>query len=215
MKNFQVLIMLTSILLSCQESKDNAVQQLPKKYDRRVGEQIPMEVARRWVNNFSGANPAGRQQSSFSIDAEILSALLIRVEEKLGVVLHHAIDESNANHLLVFTMDNDGKLFNGDILDASSGELISASTAQTWAANYAEMHPATPWYHFFGSDIFSEIQSNEAFDYVDIARGLNENDEEQILLFVYNTKGALGGRSEAEEVIVFDKSNPCPPCSTN
>jgi hypothetical protein len=212
MKKFFVVAMLTSIMLSCQESKENAVQKLPKQYDRRVGEQIPLEVANRWVNNFSGATSAGRQQSSFSVDADVLSTLLVSVEEKLGVVLHHATDESNAHHLLLFTMDVDGQLFSGDILDVSSGTMINASTAKNWATNYAEAHPATPWYHFFGSDIFSEIQSNEAFDYVDITRALNENNEEQILLFVYNTKGVQGGRSETE-VLVFDKSNPCPPCS--
>jgi hypothetical protein len=212
MKKFFVFTMLMSLLLSCQEPKENAGQKLPKQYDRRVGEQIPLEVANRWANNFSGTTTTGRQQSSFSVEADVLSELLVSIDEKLGVILHHATDESNTNHLLIFTMSNDGQLFNGDILDASSGKLISATIAKSWAVNYAESHPVTPWYHFFGSDVFSEIQSNAGFDYVDIVRGLNETDEEQLLLFVYNTKVISGGRTLAE-VTVYDKSSPCPPCS--
>lgn len=214
MKKFFVVTALTLAMLSCQESKE-ASQKLPKRYDRSVGEQIPLEVARRWANNFSQAHSSGRQESSFSVDAQILSSLLGSIEEKLGVILHHGVDETNTNHLLVFTMGADGELFKGDILDASTGSFINENTARKWAATYVSLHPGTPWYHFFGSDIFSEIQSNKAFEYLDIVRGLNERDEEQVLLFVYNTRGIESGRIEGNSVQVYDVSQSCPPCSAN
>ncbi len=211
MKKLFIAVLITSVLTSCHESKDNT-QKFPKHFNRQVGEQIPLSVANRWVGNFSSYTK-GRTTGAYSLDAETLNDIIGDASQQLGVVIHHGLDVNNDYHPMIFAMNDDGQLFTSDILDLSTGLLVSAEQAHDWAANYSETHAATPWYHFFGSDVVREIQSNEAFNYVDIVRGLNDENEEQVLLFVYNTKGVSGGRTDGEDVTVYDASNPCPPCA--
>ncbi|HEY0652420.1 MAG TPA: hypothetical protein VGD65_04790 [Chryseosolibacter sp.] len=210
MKKIFLLLTLITCIVACQDSKD-AAQNLPRRYDPSVGSQIPLNVAYAWVANFGGSVAAGREQSSYSFSAATLGQLLSATEGP-GVVFHHATDGNGAPRMMMFTLGAEGELFQSDILDLSTGAILNAETAQQWAAAYAAAHPATPWYHFFGNDIFTEIQSNEAFEYVNVVRALNNEGEEQVLLFVYNTKNIQGGRIEGEEVTVYDVSSPCPPC---
>lgn len=206
-------MVLVSGIVSCHESRETSDQQNLKLYDKRVGEQIPMSVATRWAENFNAVAMAGRTSSTFSIEANVLAELINPIDERLGVVFHHGLDNSNEYHLMMYALDDDTRLFENAIIDLTTGERLDAETAKMWADQYAQVHPATPWYHFFGSDVFVEIQSNDAFDYIDIVRGLNEESKEQVLLFVYNTKGVDAGREKGEGVTVYDVSQTCPPCS--
>ena len=214
MKKFLVVTVLVSGLLSCQESKDNNMQKLPKRYDKSVGEQIPVDVAYRWIRNFNKITMAGRVSNAYSINAATLASTIGNVKGRLGVVLHHGLDDSGEHHLFMFAIDEDGVLFKNQIVDVANGGIVEEAIAKSWSNKYALEHPSTPWYHFFGSDVFSEIQSASNFSHIDIVRGLNENNAEQILLFVYKTE-ATSGRSQGESMIVYDLANPCPPCSTN
>lgn len=214
MKKILLVIALGLFIIACHDSKDSAVQKLPKRYDKTVGGQIPFAVAVRWVKNFGGTITTGREQSDYSISAEALSQLLSS-NEGPGVVFHHASDENGTYHILLFTLGANGELFQSDIFDLATGQILNSVTAIAWAQNYADEHPATPSHHFFGNGIFFEIQSNPAFEYVSAVRALNEEDEEQVLLFAYNTRNLTGGRTEGEDVVVYDMSSPCPPCSAN
>lgn len=215
MKRFLLPAVLVAMVFSCHEPRENTTQKIPRLYDKRVGEQISFDVATRWAKSFNTVNMTGRTSSTYALDANALAQLINPVDERLGVVLHHGLDDSNQYRLMMYALDEDSKLFKNKILDLASGDIIDGTTAKEWAANYAAEHPATPWYHFFGSDVFAEIQSNDAFEYVDIVRGLNEESKEQVLLFVYNTKGVSGGRSEGADVTVYDVSQGCPPCAVN
>lgn len=215
MKRFLLLAMLVSSVIACHESREASDQNNLKLYDKRVGEQIPLSVATRWAETFSATVPAGRTASTFSVDAAVLDQLISPVEDRLGVVFHHGLDDANEYRLMMYALDEDGQLFKNETIELSSGDNVDAATARIWANNYAESHPTTPWYHFFGSDVFVEIQSNDAFEYIDIVRGLNDESKEQVLLFVNNTKDVEGGRSVGEQVTVYDFSQPCPPCSSS
>lgn len=212
MKKILLAVLVISFAFACHDSKDNASQQLPKRFDKSVGEQIPLNIAYAWVKNFGGSITTGREQSPYSFSAAKLSEILA-TSSGPGVVFHHATDQHAAHHILMFTLTEGGELFQSDILDLSTGLIINNATAQQWAKTYADAHTTTPWYHFFGKDIFQEILSNETFEYANVVRAANDEGQEQVLLFVYNTKEISGGRTDGEDVTVYDVSYPCPPCS--
>lgn len=214
MKKILFAVVSTILFVACHDSKDNAAQKLPKRFDSSVGGQIPLNLAYSWVKNFGGSITTGREQSPYSFSAATLSQFLV-ASEGPGIVFHHATDENHVHHILMCSIADDGSLFQSDILDLSAGVLVDATTAERWAKRYADAHATTPWYHFFGNDIFEEILSNEAFEYVNVVRALSDDDQEQVLLFVYNTGEISGGRSEGQDVTVYDISSPCPPCSIN
>jgi hypothetical protein len=197
-----LLFALVAFVLACQDSKDRAIQNLPLGYDKSVGEQISIDVANKWVRNIRGSLSAARGQSQYSVSEHTLAQLLDN-NEGPGVVFHNATDDTATHHILMSTLNSNGALFTGYIFDLSSGATLNSATAQIWTKNYADAYPAIPLYHFFANDIFSTVQSNEAIEYVDIVRALNDENEEQILLFVYNSKVISGGRTQGENVTVY------------
>ncbi|HEY0739889.1 MAG TPA: hypothetical protein VGD40_00455 [Chryseosolibacter sp.] len=214
MKRHLLFAVLVSCLTACLDSRETTDHKSPKLYDKGVGEQIPFSVATRWAESFNAATLAGRTASTFSLEADALAHIIDPVNERLGVVFHHGMDSNKDYRLMMYALDQDAELFKNKIVDLASGQIVDASTARAWAKQYAESHPATPWYHFFGRDVFVEIQSKEAFNYIEIVRGLNEELAEQVLLFVYNTKRIAGGKIQGESVTVYDVSQTCPPCSS-
>jgi hypothetical protein len=214
MKKILFVVIVTTFAIACQESKEST-DQIAKAYDRKVGERIPLAVANRWANNFATLTASGRTGTPGSVDAAMLTNFIGANENILGVVFHHGLHANGDYRLMMFTIDTEGTLFKSDVLDLSTGEMISKEEAVASGERYSLQHPGTPWYHFFGSDVFAEIRAHDNFNYLDVVRGLNDSDEEQVLLFAYNTRGAAGGRTEGEDVTVYDMSNPCPPCSTN
>jgi hypothetical protein len=101
-----------------------------------------------------------------------------------------------------------GRIF----VDANTGMKISQDLAREWTQNYQNAHPGKIWFHFFGQNIFNEMMAIPFFSTLDIQPALNDLDlSHQLLLIIWNTT-ILGGRTTREGTIVYDASNPCPPC---
>jgi hypothetical protein len=133
MEKILLVSALALVLISGHDSKDNATQKKPKHNDKRVGEQSPFDVAKRWSKNFSQQVAAGREQSDNSVSKEMLVNILNASAGKVGVVFHHATDDTSNYPTLMFTIEDDGALFESEILDLTTVLIIDNTTARLWA----------------------------------------------------------------------------------
>jgi hypothetical protein len=210
MKRMSAFLCLIVLLSSCHESRE--VAKVPVKFKKSIGQQIPLNVARDWVNHYKNKFNAGKERSHYSISSENLSSLLGTHDNKVGVTLHHGLDDQQQHHILILPVFDNAELWSASqAVDANSNTLISTHVASHWASSYSAKHTNEIWFHFFGIDVFTEIRSNPAFNYVSITEGLNENGR-QLLLFVHNTKNVNNGKVNEDNVTVYDVASQCPPC---
>jgi hypothetical protein len=208
MKTLFFVCSMALILQSCQDSKESADI---RKFDRNIGQQIPLETAKRWTGR---TNISARGNSLFEISSEVLRQSLDAVDKKIGVVLQHAQDDAGAHHILIAPLQESSSVESlTTFIDANTNGFVSTTTARSWLGAYADANPNKPLYHFFGSVVFDEIVSNASFNYMEIVPAMNDNEEPQLLLFVWNNLATSSGRTQSDQLVVYDFSNPCPPCA--
>lgn len=205
--------------LACQDTRDGVQTTGKADYYRTVGEQIPFETGIDWIENYRTANNGESRtgtSSGYSVPASQLKELLASVSDVVGVAFHYGVDESGKTHIILVPVDPSLSLWTsipGRIyVDANTGTAMSQSLAQTWTTSYENAHPSSIQFHFFGANIFDEIQAIPYFESIDVEQGIDLlNLTPELLLVVWNT-GLLSGRTAGEEATVYDASNPCPPC---
>jgi hypothetical protein len=207
-KSIFAVLLLT---VGCREASDDSAS--IQTLDVNVGHEIPLETAERWMALYKTKSTTGRE-GSYSVTALQLENLLQPVTDKIGVAFHHATDENGVYHILLIPVSAQTSLWNSPIvIDANTNTAIDNNTAEAWAKRYKDAHAGEVWYHFFGVNMFNEITSRSDFNYFDIAPALNDNNEPQLLLLVWNNKGnSTGGRSKDGGPVTYDDSNRCPPC---
>jgi hypothetical protein len=222
MKNVYVFgaVFLMVSILGCQDTKDGSGQP-DIAYQKSIGTQISVETATRWMNTLDQKNGTqGREDGSpYSITASRLDQLRSSVDDLIGVVFHHAIDDAGLHHFIILPIDNSLSVWDqtpGRIyVDANTNEEINRSTAARWAEAYKQQHQNEIWFHFFGSNIFDEITAIPYFTTLQIEPALNDLTlAPQVLLIVEDEAqiANTGGRYQAESTVVYDASSPCPPC---
>lgn len=208
-------------LLSCQDSKNDLTQASHEiSAFKKVGEQIPYETGMRWIDVYKNtSNAEGRLLfPDYSITATRLQQLMQSVSELTGVAFHYGLDENGSQHILIIPVDESLSLWSaipGRIyVDANTGNEITQDVASAWADNYKAEHSGDIWFHFFGQDIFEEMNTIPYFASLDIQPALNDLLSPQLLLIIW-PDGILPifGRTAKEDPLVYDASNPCPPCA--
>ena len=218
MKCFTGLSLLFALLLSGCETKENHAGK-SGAFNKNAGKQIPLETAMRWIENRKSQTGARTEEQQGIISAGMLREAL-KGSDNIGISLHHAVDADGADHILAVTVTEnstaENPLINSPfIIDTYTNAALDASTAQNWVANYTGAHPGEIQYYFFGLHIFNEILDNPAFNNMEIVAALDEKNEPQQLLFVWNdSESSSGGRTQID-LVVYDLSSKCPPCAAD
>jgi hypothetical protein len=137
------------------------------------------------------------------------------LENKIGIVFNHACDTNDDYHIVITSMVKNQDWENAMTIDANTATIVETETAKTWTRRYRDRNKNSIWYHFFGINLFDEILSSPSFSHIKIHQGLNEENEYQMLLFVYFGEKSSEQRAAGGLVMVYDASNGCPPCETN
>lgn len=214
-------------MFTCQDAKDDVRKNISDlAYYRNIGKQIPTEQGQRWLELYhSKNNPTGNGRIDllgYSLSKDNLADMSNSVSGFTGVAFHHATDYLGNHHFLAIPVgeslqvweDSPGKV----IIDTNTDMPISGSTARIWASNYEASHPGEYWFHYFGKNIFDQMNLLTFFDAMVIAPALSDLDlTPQLLLIVSELDlGFLGlslGRTNSNETVVYDCSSPCPPCA--
>lgn len=222
MKNsIRIALLLIMSLLACHDTSEDADtrKSSPTNIDyKSIGEQIPMEVAMRWLELYKSKTTIhAKERNSFSVSKSALNLLIQSTPEAMGLVFHHGVDGDGVDHILLIPVDGSLSLWSTisgrKYLDANTGTEIDQSQAQAWAQNFKSANPGGIWFHFFGIDVFGEINAIPYFTSLDIEPAIRDIDQTpQVLLLVWNDSQSLEGKTEKEGV-AFDMSNQCPPCA--
>lgn len=217
-----VTVSIALMMTSCQERKEDINNPLSEKdIARTVGEQIPFETGMQWITFHQKSLKTARLDSivSFNVTSLGINRMLSSVNNLVGVAFHHAIDDFGFAHILVIPVSESLELWSsipGRIfIDANTGIEIPQEMAKAWAGNFKATYPSNIWFHFFGKDIFDQMQALPYFNSVDIEPATRPEDlSPQLLLVVWNERYTTSGRTKDEPGTVYDASNPCPPCPT-
>lgn len=207
-------IALVALLVSCRDSQEIQHQ---TTFDPAVGERIPLETATRWTGILSKQRASvGRTETApdYVISAESLDQLFDEPTATKGLAFHYATDENGQLHILTFPVSETEINWNSStVVDALGDILIDPTAAHDLTATFENTHPGEIWYHYFGKDIFDEIRAMSGFSRLEIKQALNDEGKPQLLLYVWgDNASATSGRSSESFPMVYDASNPCPPC---
>lgn len=222
MKSFKFFILLYAglTLLSCQDTSDHVKNTADPTALKNVGKEIPFETGMRWMDLYQTKNNSeGRLLlPSYDISATQLQTALNSVSNLTGVAFQYGYDDLGVKHIVVIPIDaslNRWATIPGRVLiDTNTGDEISQVTAQIWAQRYENANPGAVWFHYFGRNIFDDIQSISYFNDIDIEPALSDLDlSPQLLLIIWDESSLIGGREKGGDGgKVYDASNPCPPC---
>lgn len=210
-------------LLGCQDTKEERTGLPDVSAFKKIGMEIPLETGIQWMEAFQQKyNPQGRLlYPDYSISGSRLETALTSINNLTGVAFHHATDDLGQHHFIVIPVDAslslwtdiEGRLY----IDANTNTIITREVAQTWSQRYEQANPEQIWFHFFGSNIFSEILQIPYFDNLEIEPAINILNLTPQLLLIVGQEDLLniGGRYKTEDTKVYDASSPCPPCPVN
>jgi hypothetical protein len=225
MKNFIAFaaVMFAVSLLGCQDTKEEGTGLPDVSAFKKIGMEIPLETGIEWMNAFEQKyNPQGRELfPDYNISEGRLQVALASVTNLTGVAFHHATDDSGNHHFIAIPVDSSLSLWTQiegrQYVDANTNTVISQEVARAWSQNYEQANPGQIWFHFFGSDIFTEIFEIPYFDKLEIEPAINILNLTPQLLLIVNQEDLLniGGRYKTETTKVYDASSPCPPCPVN
>ena len=209
-------------LMSCHDSREDVKKTtVETEVYKTIGEEIPFETGLEWIRYHNEKNSGqGRTEllSSFNVSSDKMNQLVASISNVVGMAFHHAYDENGIKHILVIPVDGSMTLWSsipGRIyVDANTGTEISQNTASAWAANYKNAHPSNIWFHFFGINTIQEMCALPFFNSVEIQPAISLlNLTPQLLLVVYNEDLIPLGRTATSPGVMYDASNPCPPCA--
>lgn len=221
---FSVTIVCGTIFLAaCQETKEEVKSPLSQQdLYRAIGEEIPFETGMAWIEfHKRKKSTKGRIETvpEWKIPAGQMNTMLSSVNALVGVAFHYAIDDFGASHILAIPVNESMHLWTlipgRVIIDANTGMEIDHDLAHIWAQNFTASNASEVWYHFFGKNVFNDMQALPYFESVDIEPATNSEDlSPELLLIIWNDAQISVGRTFAEYGTVYDASNACPPCAT-
>lgn len=220
------IVFLALSLLACQDAKDDVRKNISDlAHYRNIGKQIPNEQGQRWLELYRSKNNIvsnGRiDLLGYSLSKENLAVMSSSVDGFTGVAFHHATDYFGQHHFLAIPIGESLGVWDASpgkvIIDTNTDTQISGSTARLWAANYEASHPGDYWFHYFGRNVFDQMNLLTFFDAMQIEPALSDLDlTPQLLLIVSDLDldilGLSLGRTNNNETVVYDASSPCPPC---
>jgi hypothetical protein len=227
MKNLFVFaaIFLGVSFFGCQDAKEE-IHNPDISFYKAIGTQIPFETGMRWMKAYYEKPLASGKLdllglldlTPYTVSSENLQLASESVDNLVGIGFQHAIDDNGVHHFILIPFDESlgvwtniaGRIY----IDSNTDSPISQETAHAWALRYQGLHPNEIWFHFFGSDIFADMQTLSFFSEFEIEPALNDlNLTPQLLLLVEdNLLGSITGRLNSQSTMTYDASSPCPPC---
>lgn len=213
MKKVLISLAIAVSIAACHEG--DKVQD--SKINPGVGHEIPSSLAYKWIQNKTGSSNGRDVVYDGKVSAENLELLIKSVYNPIGVAFHYG-DKSGEETITLVPVDMSQRLsYNSPVIDVSTDEIIDPADAKMWTDKFKSDHPDDIWYHFFGINVINEIISNNNFNYLNVAKAINDEGKPQMILLVYNNKNAAGRANDDEpnegsEPKTYDASNPCPPC---
>jgi hypothetical protein len=213
---FSLSILTVFLVFACHESSHREIQKQELVLNRSIGERISADLANQWIANYEKSASSGRfQEAELIVTKDQLTGLLAQFPA-LGLAFHYATDEQGQDHLVVLALDEGRKFWSGTndrrYVDVTNDTFIDETTARNWTRRFRDANPNSVWFHFFGLDVFSEMNSVAWFSRFEIVPALNDNSVVQLLLVLRDERGITGGRVLDTEIIVWDKGGTCPPC---
>jgi hypothetical protein len=155
--------------------------------------------------------------SLYSIDADVLQTMTQSVSGLTGVAYHYGIDGLGVHHIIAIPIDPSLRLWTpipGRVyVDTNTSAIISQEVAAQWANNFKAQNPDAIWFHYFGSNVVTDIVSNSSLFKLDIIPAISDLDfSPQLLLAVSTQLDILGLGRSATETPIYDASYPCPRC---
>ena len=221
--NLSIAVCAAILITACHETKEDLNRQLSEKdIYRKVGEEIPFETGMQWLDFHRKASTTARLNLfvGCKVPAATVKSMLSSAENLVGVAFHYGIDDFGASHIILIPVTETMELWSSTsgriLIDGNTGLAISPERAEAWAEKYKSLYASDIWYHFFGKDIFDEMQALPYFEVLDIEPATNPEDlSAQLLLVIWNDSLLATGRTNNEPGKVYDASNPCPPCATD
>lgn len=202
-------IVFIALLSRCEDPKTNDFGN-SRLALMQIGEQIPMKLAHKWIDDFAYEPFARTMNGDYKISSTNLKTLLETA--RLGVAFHHAADENGIHHLLLIPMNEEHALWKGQkYYDANSGSEISMEKAQAWTRNYMNAHPSGIEYHFFGLNILKSMLERQGIANVRIVPGVDDKNKLQLILITTkdsNTNGRIQWDEDVETC--YDRSSHYP-----
>ena len=217
------MVMVTGLALAitaCQEAREDTASPLAEsEWHKTIGEEIPYETGMNWVFRYRKSKSGqGRTESAgFQLPVAQLDSLLESADDLTGVAFHYGLDESGTQHILAIPVNSSLSLWTSGspriIIDANTGQQISQEQAFAWSRNFEVAYPSEIWFHFFGKEIFDEMKTLPFMQALDLEPALDDNNDPQLLLIIWNNEALAGGRTQYTLAKVYDASNACPPCA--
>ncbi len=236
-KYFSILVITFCSLLmivSCQDSvtlnKPTNLGITNYSFDGTEGDPITLEVATRWIGNYTSKN-SGRINAHFFGQQTLKNALA--KTGCMGIRFYYALDDSANSKVLFIGADAKGqnllpiasvvgkrspidiKSSSTIALRATEGALISSDISNRWTSAYVKTNQAGIWAHFFGHEILNQILAEKDCIGIRAYHALNDSGVQQLLLFGVSSSGSnllpasLNARVESDNTIA-DLSFPCP-----
>lgn len=223
-----IVAIVVCVAFACQEVKEDFKTSMSEidSY-KRIGQEIPFETGMEWIEYYrlteyhkkkNAGNAKLESESSYNVLASALTALLQSTPNLIGIAFHYGLDNIGEKHIILIPIDGTFSVWSSSapriFIDANTGNSISQVQAYMWTQKYQNAHPNEVFFHFFGSNIFTDITTIPFFNSFDIQPAINVLDlTPQLLLIIWNEDLLSTGRTSGEYAIVYDASNACPPCA--
>jgi hypothetical protein len=209
MKKLFYFSVFTFLLFTCRDPHE--FKQCQSLFNERIGAQISIETANRWVERMKSTEYTGfsRMKLDEPIPSSYLYDYLADIESKLGIAFHYGSDLDGEMHLLIIKYDNETR-WSETIFDTKTKLIISNSEAHALCDRFRTLKTSGPWSHFFGKNLIVDILSKSNFISFQLIPGINDEDEQQLLFHVWLDQNPLNGRTLESQLEVYDKGFPCP-----
>jgi hypothetical protein len=202
--------------------------------DGTEGDPISLDVATRWIANYTNQN-GGKVTGQF-FGARALQKMLSQ-NGSMGIRFYYSLDGSNNSVVVATAANGTGQDFSSSFktkarnssiaFDATSSTLTAMSTTDTdsvstdvstnWKGNYVQANPSGIQAHFFGYQLITQILSQTGCIGIRCYYALNDSGVQQLLLVGVTNNGQnilpqslSAGRTTGGDGTVGDMSLPCP-----
>ena len=203
-------------------------------FDGKEGDPIPLDVANKWITNYSSIN-AGAQPAHF-FGKNTLEKILSG-SSCIGIRFYYSIDDSDTPSLLANGVDASGNDLSPafgirgknssvslnvepaslNMFAGTEGESIALDLSRRWVGNYNSINPGRIQAHFFGYELINQILSQSGCVGIRAYYALNDAGVQQLLLVGVNGRGSnllplssTVGRVSGGGGTIGDASLPCP-----
>jgi hypothetical protein len=201
--------------------------------DGKEGDAISVDVASRWIANYSKKNDNKTTDHYFGSKSLLK---MVNKKESVGIRFYYSKDDNDINHLLAIPVDGRGNDFSfrfvphglnsslnlspvgsKEIVSGLESDSVTFEKARHLINNFRLKYPSGIVGHFFGYEIIKQILSQSNCVGIRCYPALDDKGVQQLVLIGVNNNGVniLHSGNNVERKtdgggIVADVSTPCP-----